>query len=361
MDYTDDWPRIRQRYEAFWHGEILDRPLIAVRAPKANPPPAVAGDAPPADAPALLEWFMNPAQVIPRLHRQLAKTHHAGDAFPVAFPVSFSLPAIQAAYLGGRYRIAPGNLSGWCDPIIDDWRTRKPFVVNPDELWWQRSQRLLEAGAAGMADIAAIGIPDLQGGGQILDLLRGTERLATDLIEEPDAVHAALKEIDETWLEYWRACNAILLPSQQGYIDWLQVWSDRPAVTVECDFSIMISARQFAEFFLPGIEKQTRWVERTIYHLDGEGAIRHLDALLALDTLDGIQWVPGAGAKPMREWIPLLRRIRDGGKLLVLGCDPTEVEFLLRELGPKGVFLQARCESEKAADALLDTVTRQRY
>jgi hypothetical protein len=30
-------------------------------------------------------------------------------------------------------------------------------------------------------------------------------------------------------------------------------------------------------------------VERTIYHLDGPDAIRHLDALLELPALDGIQ------------------------------------------------------------------------
>ena len=96
MQYTEYWPRIRERYEAFWHGEILDRPLLWLQAPKKNAPPAPAEDAPPADPQALLEWFMNPEQVIPRLKRRVARTHCAGDAFPVVFPVSFWLPALQA-------------------------------------------------------------------------------------------------------------------------------------------------------------------------------------------------------------------------------------------------------------------------
>ena len=37
---------------------------------------------------------------------------------------------------------------------------------------------------------------------------------------------------------------------------------------------------------VPALDQQTRWVERTVYHLDGPGAIRHLDALLSLPELD---------------------------------------------------------------------------
>ena len=123
--------------------------------------------------------------------------------------------------------------------------------------------------------------------------------------------------------------------------------------SIEC---CMISPAMFNEFFLPSLRRQTQWVERTIYHLDGPGAIRHLDALLHLDTLDGIQWVPGTGEKPMREWIPLLKRIQDGGKLLVVACIADEVLSLLDALRPEGVLLQARGGAPDAADALVDTV-----
>ena len=116
----------------------------------------------------------------------------------------------------------------------------------------------------------------------------------------------------------------------------------------------------FKGFFLPSIEKQTKLVERTIYHLDGEGAIPHLDALLSLNTLNGIQWVPGAGAKPMCEWIPLLQRIQDSGKLLVLGCKPSEVEILFSTLRPEGVFLRTRTKTLEEADALVEYVSKKK-
>ncbi|MDP6778422.1 MAG: hypothetical protein QGI83_16830 [Candidatus Latescibacteria bacterium] len=202
-----------------------------------------------------------------------------------------------------------------------------------------------------------MGIPDLQGGGQILDLLRGTERLAVDLIEGPETVKQALEEVDASWFQYWEACNCLILRYQDGYVDWLGVWSDTPAVTIECDFCIMISPAMFQELFLPGLKRQTKAVGRTIYHLDGEGATRHLDALLELDTLDGIQWVPGAGAKPMGEWIPLLKRIRDGGKLVVASCAPSEVQPILSALHPEGVLLSTRCNSTEEAEDLVKQLT----
>ena len=337
---------IRERYEAFWNGEIVDRPLLQVTAPR--------GDGVRTPSAQNTEEFLDPDTALGRMEQVVAATHYAGDAFPLAFPVSPRLVAIQAAYLGGAYNIESGT--AWCEPTISDWETRAPVAVDPDNVWWRRSQRIIEEGAKRFEKRIAVGIPDLQGGGQILDLLRGTEALAMDLVDRPDDARAALEEIDESWLHYWQACNDLILRRQDGYVDWLRVWSDRPAVTVECDLCCMISPAMFNECFLPSLRRQTQWIERTIYHLDGEGAIRHLDALLELELLDGIQWVPGAGAKPMREWVPLLKRIRDGGKLVVAKCGAEEVTPILEALGPEGVLLQTGCETPDAADALVDAV-----
>jgi len=348
-DLTDNWPKIRERHEAFWHGAVIDRPLVRARAMRRDSRVA----AMPTDPAEQRRWFTDPGQVVERLRSERACLHCAGDAFPVAFPVGTGLVAIQAAYLGGGYRFVPGTATAWCDPIIDDWSACPSLAVDDANAWWRETQALLDAGARELSGVAAIGIPDLQGGGQILDLLRGSERLAMDLLENPDEVHRAMRAIDAAWLHYWTECNRLILPSQPGYVDWLEVWSDRPAVTVECDLAIMLSPAHFDEFFLPSVIQQTLWVERTIYHLDGPGAIRHLDSLLAIDTLDGIQWVPGAGAAPMREWSPLLQRIQNAGKLLVLNVAPADVAPLLAALRPEGLLLDVWCDTPEEADAVV--------
>ena len=92
--------------------------------------------------------------------------------------------------------------------------------------------------------------------------------------------------------------------------------------------------------------------------LDGPDAIRHLDSLLSLPKLSGIQWIPGAGSPPMSEWIPLLKRIQKAGKLQHLICQKGEVRKLLRELEPEGILLDTICESVKEADQLISEVRR---
>jgi hypothetical protein len=79
--------------------------------------------------------------------------------------------------------------------------------------------------------------------------------------------------------------------------------------------------------------------------------------------LSGIQWVPGAGAKPTVEWIPLLQKIQEAGKLVYAYCDKANVRRILQELHPEGLMLVVSCENVDEAQRLLDDVhtwTRQR-
>jgi hypothetical protein len=346
-----DWAQCQLRYEAFWEGELLDRPLLQVTAPRSGMT-ARSTDLP-ADEAGLLRWFTDPELVLPRMAEQVAATYYGGDALPVVMPVSGNLVAILAAYLGCPYRIVPGSGSGWADPVIDNWATRQPLILDTSNPWWQATLRLLQAAADANEGRYLVAIPDLQGDGEIVALLRGTERLALDMVEHPDEVRQADNEVNLAWWEAWRECNRIIASDRQGYVDWLGVWSRLPAVTLECDFACMISTEMFKQVFLPGLERQASWVSRTIFHLDGPGALRHLETLLAIKELTGIQWVPGAGQPSMVEWLPLLQRIQAAGKRLVVACEDWEVPKLLDGLRPEGLLLSTQCATQAQAEALV--------
>ena len=362
LEYKDDWPQAQQRYDAWWHGEIVDRAVIRLIAPRKPLEPEEAFEYPMeprgVSEAELFEWFTDPEQVIPRLERQMEAIYWGGEAFPVAFPVATRLVAILAAYLGCPYKVFPGSNSGWADPIIDDWQERPKFAFDPDNEWWRISKRLLEAAAKRGVGRYYVGIPDLNGPGEIVARLRGTEELAMDLIDHPDVLAPVLDEVNMAWLRYWEACVGVIHQWMGGYVYWMGIWSESPSIDLQCDFSCMISGEMFERFFLPAIEQQTEWVGRSIYHLDGPDSVRHLDALLSLPRLDGIQWVPGAGAAPTSEWIPLLRRVQAKEKLLVLSCEKWEVETLLTELEPEGVLLSTVCDPVEGAKALLRDVER---
>ena len=358
-----DRQEAEERMAAWWEGAVIDRAVVQVTAPSGNAQERKGGLRPSRaevlEGEQLLDWFTDPEQVIPRLERHVASTYWGGEAFPVVFPVSIGLVAILSAYLGCPYRLLPGGNTGWADPILDGWDERLKFAFDPQSEWWLVTKRLLEAASRRAPGRYYVGVPDLNGPGEILALLRGTEPLAIDLLEaDPALIKAALIEVTLAWRRYWEASVGTIHQWVGSYFYWMGIWSDRPSTDLQNDFSCLISPEMFEEFFLPSLEMQTRWVERTIYHLDGPGAVRHLDLLLSLSELDGIQWVPGAGAPRVSTWIRLLRRIQAKGKLLVLSCESWEVEPLLSELEPEGLLLSTRCESQAEADALLGNVAR---
>jgi hypothetical protein len=98
----------------------------------------------------------------------------------------------------------------------------------------------------------------------------------------------------------------------------------------------MISPKMFEHLVLPDLIKCCDELDHAFYHLDGKGQIRHLDMLLSVERLRGIQWVPGDGAPPPEAWLPLLKRIRDAGKLCQVYVTLEGALTIARELGGKG-------------------------
>jgi hypothetical protein len=106
-------------------------------------------------------------------------------------------------------------------------------------------------------------------------------------------------------------------------------------------------------------------VDRTLYHLDGPGAIRHVPWLVGLEDLHCIQWIQGAGQPLPSHWLPLLRQIQAGGKSVQLyyggahGGDAdlqSEIDILCRALDPNRLFIWAQVATEEQADALVRAV-----
>jgi hypothetical protein len=131
-------------------------------------------------------------------------------------------------------------------------------------------------------------------------------------------------------------------------------WSEKRFVVLgQNDMTCMVSPAMFRELFLEDNVECCRHVEHTIYHLDGPGAIGHLDAVLGIEELTGVQWVPGDGNWPIQKWLPLLKRIQAAGKCLHISVDPEEVSGLLAELRPEGLMICSWARTRVEADELV--------
>ena len=98
----------------------------------------------------------------------------------------------------------------------------------------------------------------------------------------------------------------------------------------------MVSPAHFERFAIPELKALCDRLSDPFYHLDGKGQLPHLDAVLRLEKLKGIQWVPGAGQADPSEWIDVLARIRGAGKLCQVYTHPEGALKIKRELGGEG-------------------------
>jgi 5-methyltetrahydrofolate--homocysteine methyltransferase len=123
---------------------------------------------------------------------------------------------------------------------------------------------------------------------------------------------------------------------------------------LQSDVAYMISPRMFERFVLPDLAACCDAIPYPFYHMDGKGQIPHLEMLLSLPRLRGIQWIPGEGAAPPEAWLPLLQRIRAAGKLCQLYVTADGALEIARALGGAGFafFINDDLTAAEAADFL---------
>ncbi len=351
MYFKPDWKESERRWEAWWEHELLDRALVAVTAPRDNPLP----HAPVPDIGT--DWtakWTDPQYLQPLHEAKFATTFYGGEALPLWW-VNLG-PGIMATYLGINPVFAESTVWFDQDRSIADWADAPQIELSPDNRWWNLTQRLAEAAMANAAGRYIVGTTDFGGPLDIVASLRGTSELLIDLIDSPDAVRSSSRKIVHVWHQYYDILDAQIRTVQDGTSAWLGLWSEQTWYPLQCDFCAMISPAMFEEFVLPDLEEQCRQLDKSIYHLDGPGEIPHLDMILAIPELTGIQWVPGDGQEPVdsARWLPLYRRIQAAGKNLVLnGARPERIPWMLRELQPEGLYISTSCRSQGEAEELL--------
>jgi 5-methyltetrahydrofolate--homocysteine methyltransferase len=260
-----------------------------------------------------------------------------GDAWPRWWP-NFG-PGIVAGFLGARVHCTPETATVWFDApeVVPVERLRLNY--DADNVWWRRVLDLTRAAVERWGNSVSVAHTDLGGNLDILASFRSTERLLYDLYDAPEDVGRLIGDITSLWLRYYDELHAVIEKAGRGTTAWAPIWSPGRCYMLQCDFGYMISPEMFERFVLPDLAACTERLDHAFYHLDGKGQIRHLDMLLSLDKLAGIQWIPGDGEPPPDGWLPLLKRIRDAGKRCQLYVSAEGARTIVRELGGRGFAL----------------------
>lgn len=340
-----DYEQARRRWAAFWQGEMLDRPCIRLLAPRDGaiiPPHPPGLHHPSDDLEGIVRAYDNWASGI----------YWGGDAIPFFNP-NFG-PDIYSAFLGAELEFARNEGTSWAKPFVDDWNSSELDLQRPRGRWWDAAldyARLIHRIGRGKFGAAAW---DLHSNLDALAAMRGPQQLCMDILDCPDDVEDAMNRVRRSFAPIYDELYAASGMVETGSACWLHYYCEGKFAVVQCDFICLISPEQARRFVYPALEEEAAHLDHCCYHLDGPGALVHLDDILSIDRIDSVQWVPGDGNPPVIEWMDLLKRIQSAGKSVYLAASADQVKYYCKELRPDRVFFDCWVGSQSEADALLD-------
>lgn len=296
-------------------------------------------------------------------------TYFGLDALQSVF-INFG-PGVQAAFVGAPYKLMPGTIWFDLDPPVKDWNTPHIFKTDKNHELYKVIEAKTKALCAASKGKYAVSVTDIGGQMDVLFSLRG-EDILTDLIEYPDEVKDAENQLADDWINYFNTMADMIGPTGCGYTAWIPIVSDKPWYPIQCDLSVMISPAMFEEFVLPPLDKVSTAIGRSIYHLDGPEEIVHLDMLLSLKHVDGIQWVPLPTMKHGTEIskqnfademsLDIYRRSLVAGKKVIILNVPTEqIKIVFDTIGSDGIFVSTHFDTRKEADEFIEHAVKMKW
>jgi hypothetical protein len=306
------------------------------------------------DTASITAWWTDPEQNYQRMTNWFENTYFGGEAVPATY-VNWGAMAM-AAFYGSAPMFEKNTV--WYPPVIEDWNQCRWHLDTATNPWWQQIFAITKYLIEQSQGRYFVGTPEVGGAGDVLSLMRGADRLAMDLVENPEPVKEGIRVIADTWVRFHEEMFQLTraVNDHGDILPWLSLWAPGRHDQVACDLSTMLSPAMFREFFISEIVQECAWCGYATYHLDGPKAMKsHLNTLLEVKEIANIEWTPGSGCPPTftPEYIPLYRKIQAAGKRLYLLAQPHEVEPLLKELSARGLLLCTNASSEEEADDLL--------
>lgn len=339
-------------FKAFWACEVLDRVAVSVTATK-NP------------GTGLPEWlsphsvynFSND-QLLDHFESAAHDTFYGGLAIPFVWQ-NFG-PDVFSAFLGADLKFSKYSKDtswiDWSAPALKDYSDLSALEIKDTNPFYRRMLDFTRHAIERSRGRYLVGLTDLHGGFDALAALRGgPENASMDLVDDPDGVQAAMKELHLVWKKIIDDFYAITENRQNGTLNWMSIWAPGKMYPVQSDFSCLVSPRMYREFLLDELVNEIDYMDYSLYHLDGVEALQHLDILLDIPKLNVIQWVRGAKYEnePISIWFDLYKKIQAKHKAIVVYPKPHEIPEVLANLKPEGLLIQCCARDEAEARQVL--------
>jgi len=350
LAFKPDLEMAAKRWEAFYAGDIIDRPLVCVTAPKKGAKGLTGSWS---DYYERVNGDMD--EIIDRTLRCGEATFYGGESIP-SFGITFG-PDETAIFCGGELRWSKDSYgTNWSTPFVENWQKVLPLKVREDNPLWRRMLEFYKRAVNKMAGKMLVSLPDFHTNMDLLAAIRGPEKLCMDLADMPEMIDEAMKSARQVFPVVWDAVKKAGRMDELGYFQCM--YSMEGAAMLQCDFSAMISPAMFRKWVLPALEEEAGIVKHVFYHWDGPSALVHEKDIIASKGLFLLSYVPGEGHGNHIRHLDLLKRLQAQGKAVHAGGSIDDIKAMHKDLRPEKVMYETWAPTQDDAQELLDWLVK---
>ncbi|HOJ39517.1 MAG TPA: hypothetical protein PK644_03505, partial [bacterium] len=267
--FKTDWEEALARLTAWWAGEKTDRVVALVTAPREGVSPRPINKKVP-------DMYINPEVVFANLEASLEATFWGGESLPNHWVYLGPVPL--SGYLGCEMHFQENTV--WHTPCFSSLKEHNKLRFTPENKWYQLLCGLTRASVQRSRGQYLVSGQGFGAASDVMADLWGAEKILVATVEEPGVVKKIVRQLTDISCKLYDELDALVAPFQTGSFDWLRLWAPGRMWTIQSDISCMLSPKIFSELILPELIRETEHVDFCFYHLDGPGAIKHLDSLL---------------------------------------------------------------------------------
>jgi hypothetical protein len=340
-----------QRVDAWYQCEIVDRVPVRFMAHNAFLDTGV-------DYAALspeerrARWFDVEYQV-DLFERSIEGSTFHGETFPIYWPNLG--PNVYAAFYGTELEF--GEVTSWSAPVVRTWGDLVGLKLDWDNVYFRKIEELTRHALERCRGRYLVGYTDLHPGIDCAAAWRGMDQLCVDMVDSPEKVQELVERAIADFEAVYGHFDDMLKAGGQPSSSWMGIPSFGRMHIPSCDFAALISPRLFREFALPILEREVQGMTHNIFHVDGKGVARHLDAILSVPEVHAIQWVQGVGDDlPIMQWVPFIKETQARGVPVIVDLSKEELAAFMAVMEPEGLFLWVATETEEEELELLKRV-----
>ena len=338
-----DFETALTRVEAWYEREIIDRPLVRFNR-KDSFIDRIDIEVAKRDLSERRSWIFNAEQQVDFYEDTIREITFLGDTFPIY--TAYLGPQSYASFYGAELNY--DGIGSWAKPIIESFDDIEGIELQENNDYFQALVEMTDLAIEKGSNRYLVGQPPLSPGLDCVSAWRGVDQLCLDMVTNPEEVSRMGELSVKDFAGIYDHFDSIIRQAHGFSVNWMGLPTISRCHIPTYEFAALISPDMFNQFGLPLLREEVKGIEHNVFLVDGKEIAKHLDSILSVPEIDGVQWVQGMGNDtPIMQWIPFLTGLQKKGVPVVVLLEAEELEDFITTMDLHGIFLWIYTQDEQ--------------